>query len=268
MGATAAAFGTMAGASSGHLRASARAAALLVVSVALGGACLAARGRRASGARSALTRAWARAAARIIGLRVRVDGRPPCAPGLLVANHLGYVDVIALWCAVDGTFVAKSEVATWPLVGRLCAAAQTLFIERGRKRDILRVLDAMDAALRRGGRVIFFAEGTSTRGERVLPFKSPLFEAAVRSGLPVGCASLSYATPPGAAPADRAVCWWGEMTFPGHLYGLLRLPGFEATVRFAEKPIHGRERKSLARAARAAVEAGFLPVATAVGSRR
>jgi 1-acyl-sn-glycerol-3-phosphate acyltransferase len=253
----------------GHVRAGARIAALLGVSLGLGAAALAtrllARARGGGRAQALVTRAWARAVARIVGMRLHVEGAPPPAPGLLVANHLGYVDVVALWCAAGGVFVAKSEVASWPLVGRLGSIARTLFIDRARKRDLLRVLSEMDAALRGGERVILFAEGTSTRGEGVLPFKSSLFEAAVRARLPVGCASLSYATPPGAMPADRAVCWWGDMGFPDHVYALLRLPGFEARLRFAEAPLQGRERKALARAAHSVVAAGFVRVVGAAG---
>jgi len=126
----------------------------------------------------------------------------------------------------------------------------TLFIDRSRKRDLVRVIDAMEREMARGERVILFAEGTSTRGDCVLPFKSSLFEAAVRAGRPVECASLSYATPAGSEPADRVVCWWGDMTFPDHVYGLLQLPYFEATVRFAPVTLEGGDRKHLARRAR------------------
>ncbi len=207
-----------------------------------------------------LTRCWARAAARILGMRVRVEGCLPEAPRLLVANHLSYVDVVALWCAVDGLFVAKSEVAAWPLVGRCGRLVRTLFLDRTRKRDLLRVLPLAQAALEDGETVILFAEGTSSAGCGVLPFKSSLFEAAARARVPVACASLGYATPAGAPSAHLAVCWWGDMTFPDHAWGLLGLPGFEVRVRFAEKLLLGPDRKWLARCARGLVDEGFVPV--------
>jgi 1-acyl-sn-glycerol-3-phosphate acyltransferase len=156
--------------------------------------------------------------------------------------------------------VAKSEVAGWPGIGALGRLANTLFIDRSRKRDVVRMIGEIEDAIAAGERVILFAEGTSSRGDRVLPFKSSLFEAAARSGHAVACASLHYATPPGAPPADTAVCWWGDMTFGDHLYALLRLPYFEATVRFAAPVLEDADRKRLARRAREAVVAHWTPV--------
>jgi 1-acyl-sn-glycerol-3-phosphate acyltransferase len=243
---------------SSHLRAALRATALLGVSLMAGTLLLPVA--RSARARRGIQRAWARTTSRLLGLRVHVDGVPPPAGSLLVANHLSYLDVVTLWCATSGSCVAKAEVAGWPLVGALGRIAGTLFIDRTRKRDILRVLPGIEHALRAGERVILFAEATSTRGDRVLPFKSPLFEAAVRTGRPVACASLHYETPPGEAPADLAVCWWGEMTFLDHVYALMRLPRFDATVRFAPATLRGGERKALARDAHEIVASIWTPV--------
>jgi 1-acyl-sn-glycerol-3-phosphate acyltransferase len=255
--------------SRGHLRAIARAILLVCLSLALAPVCLTARALDALGApfgpalQRAAVRTWARAVARILGMRVYVDGRPPAEPVLMVANHLSYLDVVALWCAAPGTFVAKSEVASWPLVGFLCRSAQTLFIDRQRKRDLLRVLDAMEDALRRGEAVILFAEGTSTCGSRVLPFKSSLFEASVRTGRAVACATLSYRAPEDALPAHLSLCWWGDMTFADHAYGVLRLPRFEARVCFAPELLRDGDRKRLAQIAHEATRKHFRPVTLA-----
>jgi 1-acyl-sn-glycerol-3-phosphate acyltransferase len=245
-----------------HARAVTRIAGLAAISLAAGAAGLALRGAArvapaaARAGERALTRGWAKAAARIVGMRVRVHGAPPAPPAVLVANHLGYVDVIALWSAACGVFVAKAEVGSWPLVGVLGRVLHTLFLDRGRKRDLVRVVAGMERLLASGRSVVFFAEGTSTCGDRVLPFKSSLFEAAARARVPVACASLSYRTRPGAPPAERAVCWWGDMTFPDHVYALLRLRGFDAELRFAAAPLAGSDRKDLARRAHAVVAQG------------
>jgi 1-acyl-sn-glycerol-3-phosphate acyltransferase len=242
----------------GRLRATTRAIALLGASLVAGALLvpLARSGR----ARRAVQRGWARSAAHIVGMRVRVEGPLPPAGSLLVANHLSYLDVVTLWCAASGTCIAKSEVAGWPLVGALGRLAGTLFIDRRRRSDVARVIPAVERALRAGDRVILFAEATSTRGDRVLPFKSSLFEAAVRSARPVACASLHYATPAGATPADLAICWWGDMTFLDHVWALLQLPYFEARVRFAPAPLAGADRKALARRAHAVVGSLWTPV--------
>jgi 1-acyl-sn-glycerol-3-phosphate acyltransferase len=244
-----------------HLRAMARLLGLAAVSLIAGVGAAVARvlDRPAPTAarrlRAASARGWARFVARIVGMRLRVTGAPPTTPSLLVANHLGYVDVVALWSAVDGCFVAKSEVAGWPVVGVLGRVLRTLFIDRTRRRDVLRVLGEMEAALGRDEHVILFAEGTSSDGDRVLPFKSSLFEAAVRTGRPVACAHLAYRTATGSPPASQAVCWWGDMTFPDHLYELLCLPAFEARLCFLPGALGSTDRKWLARAARSAIAA-------------
>jgi 1-acyl-sn-glycerol-3-phosphate acyltransferase len=258
------------GAFAAHLRATARALALIAASLVAGGVCAIALGmervapQRGPALRRVAARAWARSLARILGMRVRVEGVAPAAPCLLVANHLSYLDVVTIWCATDGSFVAKSEVASWPLVGALGRIAQTLFIDRDRKRDVTRLLGEIERTLARGENVILFGEGTSTRGDRVLPFKSSLFEVAARDARPVACASLCYATRRGAPPAEQVVCWWGDMTFADHVYGLMKLRGFDATLRFAAEPVACRDRKELALRAHAAVLAAWSPSAPAV----
>jgi 1-acyl-sn-glycerol-3-phosphate acyltransferase len=204
---------------------------------------------------------WARVAARIAGMRISARGRPPRAPFLLVSNHLGYMDVVAFAALVDCVFVAKSEVARWPVIGLMCRTLGTIFVNRGRRRDIPATLERVRRTLNRGAGVVIFAEGTSTSGRGVAPFKPSLLEVAAREGVPVHYATLGYRTPPGEPAAREAVCWWGDMTFPGHLYALLQLPRFEAEVRFGERPVEGRDRKLLAEKLWSAVNAQFVPVA-------
>lgn len=180
---------------------------------------------------------WARQTANLIGMRVHVEGDlldvAAAGPVAIVSNHLGYMDIVALWCVVPGAFVAKADVAGWPLIGRCGRLVGNLFVDRTRKRDLLRVIPEMEATLRSGRNVLFFPEGTSSPGARILPFKSPLFEAAVRAGAPVVAASLQYETASDAPPADWSVGWWGDMTFGPHVFALLHLDGFDARVRFS-----------------------------------
>lgn len=205
-------------------------------------------------------RAWARAAAAVCGMRIKVEGLPPRGPFLLVSNHLGYMDVVALAARLDCVFVAKSEVAAWPVVGRLCRGVGTIFVDRRRRASLPPTLARIGRALAEGSGVVLFAEGTSTRGRSVAPFKPSLLEAAARLGVPVHYASLGYRTPPPERSASLSVCWWGGMTFPGHFYELCQLSGFEARVAFGGGPICGSDRKALARSLWAAVSAQFVPV--------
>ena len=210
--------------------------------------------------RGLLFRLWGRAAAAGIGMKLDARGVAPRPPFLLVVNHLSYADVVALAASCECVFVAKKEVAAWPVIGRLCRSLKTIFIDRRSRRDIPCALSLIEATLDEGAGVVLFAEGTSTRGAGVLPFKSPLLEAAARRGLPVHYASLSYRTPPGEAPAETSVCWWGDMTFPRHFFGLLKLKNFRADLSFGEEAIVEGDRKALAGRLWAAVSARFVPV--------
>lgn len=247
-------------------RAAARLFSLCVTTAALYAVCVLGRAllcvsqRARARWRGLLFRLWGRAAAAGIGMRLEARGVAPRPPFLLVVNHLGYADVVALAASCECVFVAKKEVAAWPVVGRLCRSMKTIFVDRRSRRDIPRALSLIEAALDEGAGVVLFAEGTSTRGTDVLPFKSPLLEAAARRGLPVHYANLSYSTPPDETPADSSVCWWGDMTFPVHFFGLLKLKGFRADLTFGEEAIVESDRKALAGRLWAAVSARFVPV--------
>ncbi len=210
--------------------------------------------------RRATFRGWAVAGAWVLGVRVETEGQAPAAPFFLVSNHLSYLDILVFATLAPVRFVAKREVRGWPVVGLLARAMGTIFIARDVKRDALRALDAMADAIAQGDGVVVFAEATSTAGETVLPFRPALLEWAARTGHPVHYASLAYRTPPGSPPAHLAVCWWGDMTFGGHLVELARLPRVEATVRFGADPIAEQDRKRLAGRLHAAVTAQFIPV--------
>lgn len=212
---------------------------------------------------SALMQTWARGVGRCMGIRIRTEGRPPRAPYLLVTNHLSYVDIVALQAACGCVFLAKAEVSRWPVIGFLARTTGTLFVDRTRRRDLPRAVEAIESVVRRGRGVVFFPEGTSTEGREVLPFKPSLFEVAIRTGLPVYCASLGYCIPGGTPPARLVVCWWGDMEFFPHLYALLQIPSFEARIAFCSDPIPREEqegRKDLAESAHRTVESCFVPV--------
>jgi 1-acyl-sn-glycerol-3-phosphate acyltransferase len=203
----------------------------------------------------ALVSWWARVAASCVGMRVSVEGVAPTPPFFLVANHLSYLDVIALLTRVRGTFLAKSDIAHWPLLGLLARGVGTLFVDRTRKRDLVRISDLLRRELLAGQGIVVFPEATSSSGDAVLPFKPSTFEVPLELGIPVRCAALHYETPAGSEPARTSVCWWGDMKFVPHLWKMAALPNLTARIRFAAEPITGADRKVLASSAHATVTA-------------
>lgn len=210
--------------------------------------------------RARVQRGWSRGLCRILGVRLSVAGPPPRGSFLLVANHLSYLDVIVLGGLMPCAFVAKSEIARWPVIGFLARAMGTLFVERENRRALGALNRRLAARLARGETLVLFPEGTSSSGERVLPFRAALLEPAAALGLPVRYAALGYATPPGERPPAEVVCWWGDMTFLAHALDLMRLEFVEAAVRFGPEPVTAPDRKTLAARLQQAVEERFVPM--------
>lgn len=132
--------------------------------------------------------------------------------GLLVANHISFIDIFVINALAPVCFVAKSEVAAWPLIGWLTARTDNLFIERGHRGAAHRTQQAMSAGLSAGQRLVIFPEGTTTHGGEVLPFHAALLQSAVVSGMPIICLALGYQDAAGrmtAAPAyiDADTLW-------------------------------------------------------------
>jgi 1-acyl-sn-glycerol-3-phosphate acyltransferase len=138
---------------------------------------------------------WSAGLLRAMGLTLQVSGVTP-RPGatLIVANHISWLDIAAIHAAAPhARFVSKADVLHWPLLGRLIRNAGTLFIERERKRDALRVVHAMADALKAGDTVAIFPEGTTGAGPEPLPFHANLLQAAVATGTPVQPVVLRFA---------------------------------------------------------------------------
>lgn len=210
--------------------------------------------------RSLILRLWSRSLLCVLGVRVEVSGEPPRAPFLLVANHLSYLDILVLGSVVGPTFVAKSEIADWPVIGMLCRSVNTIFVDRSLRRDLPRVMRCIDAELRLGQGVVLFAEGTSSQGATVLPLRPSLLEPAVRTQLPVACAALGYRTVEPDKPAYLTVCWWGGRGFIEHALAFLRLQRVDASLVFGKRVFPGSDRKALAEEIREAILEVFAPL--------
>ena len=210
--------------------------------------------------RQVILHTWARSFVRISNMKIEVKGSPPQPPFFLVCNHLSYTDVAALRAVVNGIFVAKGEMESWFLAGRICRDMGTIFINRQNRRDIPRAGAEIIKRLDLGEGVIVFPEGTSTRGETVLPFNSSFLEFAAQKDLPVSYASITYTTPPDQPKASQAVSWWDEKTFGEHLWELFQAREYTATISFGDEPLHSCNRKELARLLWEKVNEKFTPV--------
>jgi 1-acyl-sn-glycerol-3-phosphate acyltransferase len=210
--------------------------------------------------RRGLVRLWSHLFFRFIGMRVVVEGPMPRPPFLLVSNHVSYVDTWLLNGLLGCTFVAKADIARWPVLGFISKSLHALFIDRSRKRDTLRINGLIRHAMEQGDAIVIFAESRISRGIDVEPFKSALIEPAAANLLPVHFAAIHYETLPGSPPANEVVGWWRPEPLAAHFVRLLRQPGFTAIVRFCAEPIQGDNRKSLASALHAGVRDLFIPI--------
>jgi 1-acyl-sn-glycerol-3-phosphate acyltransferase len=151
-------------------------------------------GRLDADGRQRRIRWWAGKLLQVLGVELELRGTFTEGATLLVANHVSWLDIVAIHAVHPRTrFVSKADVKHWPLVGALVHAAGTLFIERERKRDALRVVHQMAEALNDGDTVGVFPEGTTGEGERLLPFHANLLQAAVVTDTRVQPVALRYA---------------------------------------------------------------------------
>jgi 1-acyl-sn-glycerol-3-phosphate acyltransferase len=187
---------------------------------------------------------------RIFHLEIQVVGEIP-AHGLLVCNHVSYLDILLLSSLTPGVFVAKREVKSWPVMGLLAQLGGTMFIDRQRRTHVGEVNGEIQNALDGGALVIVFPEGTSSDGRNVLPFKSSLLEPAMQQKHPLTVGRVHYTLANGSD--DEAVAYWGDAVFFTHLLNLLSREKVRATVRFAPVANHSSDRKELARQLHAAV---------------
>ncbi len=209
--------------------------------------------------RDRLASSWASRLLDILNIRLSIHRRcqiPAAHAAVYVANHISWIDVLALYATRPARFIAKSEVQAWPLIGRLVIGTGTLFIGRRKFRDILTVLDAMRALLRGGNRVAFFPEGTTTAGSELKPFRSGLLQAAVDTAALVCPVAIRYPNPDGSN--NPAPAFVGDTSLVRALWRVAGEESLHMTLDFA-KPIsaRSRNRKDLARDASAQIAASL-----------
>ncbi|MCQ4162414.1 1-acyl-sn-glycerol-3-phosphate acyltransferase [Roseomonas sp. GC11] len=197
---------------------------------------------------------------RLIGLKVQVVGpRAVERPVMFLSNHSSWLDILVLGGVLEGAFVAKAEVGTWPLIRTVARLGRTIFVSRARGRTGTEA-EAMRERLRAGDSMILFPEGTSNDGTRVLPFRSSFLAVADAAAM-VQPVSVVYDRLGGlpACRRDRPLfAWYGDMDIGSHFWRLARRPGGRVTVLLHE-PVDPRDfpnRKALTAAVERAVAEG------------
>ena len=192
--------------------------------------------------------------ARCMGMEIDVIGRVPVS-GMIVSNHLSYLDAVVFGALVPAVFVAKAEVRRWPLVGWLTASGGTIFLQRDNVRMVADVNRRLVTTMAQGTPTMIFPEGTTTGATDPLPFHPALFEPAVRGRLAVWPSALAYSIDGRSADVPERVCYWADMTFVPHLVKLMRQRNVRAVVRFADGPVMAASRTEAAALSQSAVTA-------------
>jgi len=199
---------------------------------------------------------------RLMGIRLTIEGAiAPDKPVLLVCNHTSWLDIPVLSAVAPVSFVAKKDVSRWPFVSSLARLQRSVFVDRERRSKVGEATNEIMARLAQGDTVVLFAEGTSSDGNRVLPFKTSLFAAAKPSGAALAAGapdvvvqtlSLVYTRLHGV-PLNRAarplVGWYGDMEMQSHAWSLLKAGPLDVRIRIGQPiPLESfADRKDLAR---------------------
>ena len=186
-----------------------------------------------------------------LGIRCRVTGNPP-SHGLVVSNHLSYLDIACFSAVMPCVFVSKAEVRQWPYFGLAASAGGTLFLDRTSRASAARAAGEMCERLKLAVPVLLFPEGTSTDGSQVLRFHSSLFQPAIDAGAPVTAAAVRYVS--AGDLKESEICWFGDAGFLDHMWKLLAAPDFSAEITFSE-PVTYSDRRGAAAAAHDCVTA-------------
>lgn len=211
----------------------------------------------------------------LLGVRVHVTGEiPHDRPVLLISNHISWLDIIVISTLAPLHFIAKREVADWPFFGWLAKLQRSLFVDRERRTAVRETAHEIARRLKAGERMVLFAEGTSSDGNQILPFKSALIGAAALAaeeegeGADVQTLTLAYTRVHGLPMGRMAranVAWYGDMDMISHVWGLLRQGPIDAEVRISA-PLrleNIRDRKTLAAISEAQVRRNFAELLTA-----
>ncbi len=186
---------------------------------------------------------WSRRALKVMNVEVSHSGFDPKLMAennfLIVSNHMSYIDIMLLSSIIPCVFVTSVDMQETPFLGPMAEMGGSIFVERRNRGQIDRDIGVMSQTLRDGLNVVVYPEGTSTDGQKLLPFKKSLLMSAVESGrdiLPIALKYVEINGQPFSPVVADNVCWYGEMTFAPHLLGVMGLTNLKVHIEFL-KPI-------------------------------
>lgn len=196
---------------------------------------------------------WSRASLAALGIRLAVEGEVPAAPALIVANHVSWLDVLAISSVSPAGFLCKQEIAAWPAIGWLLRRADVVFMKRGSAFAAWRAMKELGRRIESGAPMAVFPEGTTTLGDEVKPFFPAMLQAAIDTGCPVRPVAIAYAD--GSGSRSYACAYEGETSFVESLLVIASAASLTATISFLPElsaaALGGR--KAAARHARAMI---------------
>jgi len=174
---------------------------------------------------------------RRLGIAFRQHGTYPTC-GVIISNHMGYLDIMTFAALARCVFVSKSEIASWPLIGWMTTMSGTVYVQRGRGGSAERARADLESVSAENVPIVFFPEGTSTDGSSVLPFRTGLLYDCIEAGQPITAAHIRYRlTEPNPPNAASHLPYWDDTPITTHAFRLLALRGIEVEIAFADAPI-------------------------------
>jgi len=210
--------------------------------------------------RENMARTWTQQALALMGVRLQVLCEPPTAgPLLVLCNHISWLDILIINASQPCRFISKAEVRRWPVLGPLVERAGTLFIERQKRSDALRVVQQAAAALRGGDLVALFPEGTTGEGQGILPFHASLLQAALEADCPILPVGVVYLHGDGQALLGEAArhdapLYCGNTNIFASVWRIVSAPDLQATLHWGEPDAAlGRDRRAWAESLRSEI---------------
>jgi 1-acyl-sn-glycerol-3-phosphate acyltransferase len=201
---------------------------------------------------------WNMWVVRVLGLHLTIEGtiNNPAQGGLVVANHSSWLDIVVINAVQPSAFIAKAEIASWPLVGTLVGRSGTLFIERGKRHAVHAVLQSALERLKAGRFVAVFPEGTTNDCRQLLPFHGNMMEAAIRAAVPVQPMAVAYKNSAGGL--STSVVFVGKTTFVESMFRVLGDADLRVHVKVLPAQIAiGKTRHELAESSREVIAAAL-----------